>query len=132
MKPELCNFSIEVSSWEAGPNLWVATPTIVETLTGRKVFAFADERWSLNRSSWRSQTVVECWLRKFPGTHSPSEVSVMVDCAAETAEVDGQVVALAAFETALDAELVWPRADAPAASKGVLDRIRKFFGAANR
>lgn len=109
-------------------SLWVETPTVVDTATGEALLAFADPHWSLDEADWVSEHVVHLWLRKYPGSHTPTGVLVTLDCVARTAQVDESVVPLRDVEATLDRALMWPQPPPPEAPPRLVDRIKRLFG----
>jgi hypothetical protein len=73
-------FHVTFEAWEASNSLWVQTPTVRDTRDNATVLRFADERWSLDSSTWPSDHVALLSLRKFPGNHRPSGITVALDC----------------------------------------------------
>ena len=120
-------FEVQVAPWEARMSLWVETPTVVDTATGRKLLAFADVRWSLDAADWTSDRVVELWLRKYPGGHTPSGVMVTVDCEAETARIGETTVPLREVERTLNESLSWPRPPAPEPRRGLAGLLHRLY-----
>jgi len=100
-------FTIEITAWEARMSHWIETPKILDTKTGFLVFSFADGSWSLDRATWTSANVVQLLLRKYPGNHTPTDVTCEIDCLARTASIGGTAAPLAELERRLDALLQW-------------------------
>jgi hypothetical protein len=96
-------YCVQVMPWEARNTLWVYSPCIVDTQRRICVFRFADACWSVDRSVWLSDTVVELGLRKFPGHRTGSGVRVVVDCERRVAyRGEGKNVALSRLESELE------------------------------
>lgn len=101
-------YAVQVDVWEAFNTHWVESPRIVEAASGALVFAFGDSNWSLDGCRWPEPAVVEFRLRKYPGSHVPSQIAARIDCANGTGGVaDGPQVPFATLEAALDAALTW-------------------------
>ena len=64
-------YEISRYSHEAFNTCWVDTPTVTDKQTGETLFAFQDDRWSLDELSWRSESVASLEMRKYPGNHEP-------------------------------------------------------------
>jgi len=120
-------FEVRVSPWEARMSLWVETPTVVDTATGRELLAFADVRWSLDEAEWVSDSVVELWLRKYPGSHRPPGVMVTVDCDGETAQIGEATVPFREVERTLDQALTWPQPPAPEPPRGFVGILQRLY-----
>lgn len=73
-------YAVRVDAWEARMSLWVETPKNIDCHSRTVLFAFSDERWSLERATWLNASVVHLLLRRFPGDHLPTFVEVVVDC----------------------------------------------------
>ncbi|MER2097067.1 MAG: hypothetical protein ABS977_09135 [Pseudomonas qingdaonensis] len=96
-------YRIEAAPWEAGNSHWVYPPRIVDAVSGACLFEFQDQRWSLDRAAWLSDTQVELMLRKYPGQLTGEGVRVRVDCAGRVARCgEGAGVELADLERALE------------------------------
>jgi hypothetical protein len=103
-------YSIAIAPWEVRMSLWIESPTLTDTETGEVLLSFRDPHWSLDSADWRSDSVVALELRKYPGNHTPVQVTATVDCEARTAEVGAvRVESLKRLEKALDEALVWDR-----------------------
>jgi hypothetical protein len=101
-------FQIRTDLWEASNSLWIETPEIRDATTDEVLLRFNDERWSLNRSDWESDTRVRVALRKFPGSHTPWEIVATVDCERRIASVGLDTeVALEALESVLERQIAW-------------------------
>ncbi len=100
-------FAIEIAAWEARMSHWIETPRVVDAQSGTVVFAFENGNWSLDRASWTAPHVVMFRLRKYPGNHTPVDVTCEIDCVAHTATAGGAAVPLAELERHLDALLQW-------------------------
>ena len=120
------SFQITVEMYEAFNSHWVLIPTIEEIATA-EVLLKLDRGWSMDASTWVSDSVVELTLRKYPGNHSPADVVATVDCAARTGKVgQGEAVPLAELETNLNAALTWIYAKPkppPREPRNLLERI---------
>lgn len=101
-------FQVQADVWEARNSLWVYSPSIWDTERSLRVLSFDDESWSVDKSTWISETEVLLVLRKFPGNHRPEQLSVEIDCIAETATIPpagpSHVVGLELF---LNRALTW-------------------------
>jgi hypothetical protein len=96
-------YVITVEPWEPRMSLWVETPELVDTRTGRTLIGFRNTNWSLDAAEWQSDTVVKMTLRKYPGDHEPPQFEATVDCEKGTATIGGVAVAnLADLEAALE------------------------------
>lgn len=74
-------YEVRVYPWEVRMSLWVDSPAIHDTATGRTVFAPDDSHWSLGQVEWRSASVVQLQLRHYPGDHVPAWMDLTLDCA---------------------------------------------------
>ncbi len=74
-------YEVRVYPWEARMSLWVDSPAIHDTTTGRTVFAPDDSHWSLGKVEWRGASVVQLQLRHYPGDHVPAWMDLTLDCA---------------------------------------------------
>jgi len=83
-------------------SLWVETPTLVDTQTGRTLIGFKNTNWSLDDAAWLSEEVVKMTLRKYPGDHEPPQFEAIVDCEKETATIGTVASGLAGLEAALE------------------------------
>ena len=109
MKPEIRSSSpsgrylVRVLPWEPRMSLWIETPEIFDTISQVRLLQFLGASWSLDAADWVSDCTVTLQLRKFPGDHSPRSVEAIINCASQTATVQGlPVSSLAAVEAALD------------------------------
>ena len=103
-------YAITIAAWEVRMSLWIESPTLTDTQSGEVLVSFRDPHWSLDSAVWRSESEVVLELRKYPGNHTPVQVTAIVDCAARTADVGPvKVESLKRLESALDAALVWNR-----------------------
>jgi len=99
-------FTIEIAAWEARMSHWIETPRLVDA-SGGVVFAFVSSSWSLDSATWTSANVVQLLLRKYPGNHTPVDITCEIDCLARTATIAGTAVPIAELERRLDALLQW-------------------------
>jgi hypothetical protein len=84
-------------------SLWVHTPEIVDRQSQSIILAFRDDRWSLDKSAWIDHTTVQLTLRKYPGNHIPTEITIAINCQSRLATMpDGKHLALAELEEQLD------------------------------
>jgi hypothetical protein len=60
----------------------IECPELIDTIAGETLLRFHDSNWSLDSAQ----------LRKYPGNHTPASFAVLVDCALQTAAVDGKAV----------------------------------------
>jgi hypothetical protein len=121
-------FEVSVSAWEARMSLWVESPAIVDTTSGKVLFSFQDGNWSLNAATWLSDAVVELRLRKYPGGHEPPEVILTIDCIAKTAQFQNeQLASLRDVEPALDQALTWPHAIDNRPAAGILGLVQRLL-----
>ena len=127
-------YAISISSWEARMSHWIDTPTLTDRHSGEVLLSFQNGNWSLNSSHWINDSVVVLTLRKYPGAHIPTELSVTVDCLNKTAAIgDTRVPALDRLEAALDHALspLHP-AHTPTHRKMDWSRaLRRFLGLTN-
>lgn len=101
-------FQVRADVWEARNSLWVYSPSIWDVELDYHLLSFEDKRWSVDTSSWLSETTVRLSLRKFPGNHRPEQLSVEVDCLGFTATVPrAATTPLADLETVLNRALSW-------------------------
>lgn len=124
-------FVISISAWEVRMSLWIETPLLHDRSRDRHLLVLEDPHWSLNSAVWISESIVMLKLRKYPGNHSPPEISATIDCIAGTAEVDGKRVdSLELVERALDEALVWHSPAPPNQGRGPKRRslLRALFG----
>lgn len=85
---------------------WIESPWITDTQTEQQVLSFSDPNWSLDQSRWIDDTTVELVMRKYPGNHKPSDVTVTVDLAKLTAKVgEREVGTLHELERVMDAAI---------------------------
>ena len=108
-------------------SLWVETPTVSDKVTGEVLLAFENTNWSLDAADWVSDSVVQLWLRKYPGAHTPPGVMVTLDCGARTAQVGEMTVPLQDVERTLDRTLAWPQAPAPKPPSGLAGVLQRLF-----
>lgn len=108
-------------------SLWVETPTVVDTATGATLLSFDDGRWSLDAADWLSDSVVQLWLRKYPGAHLPSGVMVTLDCGARTAQIGETTWPLREVEPALNRALTWPEPPTPEAPRGLVGVLKRLL-----
>lgn len=123
-------YRISTSAWEVRMSLWIESPTIMDSSSGKALLSFRDPHWSLDSAEWLTESVVVLRMRKYPGNHQPPQVSATVDCAARTAEVGtAGPVPLGRLERSLDRALTWVQYEQPGqAERGVRAVLRKFFG----
>lgn len=96
-------YAVTVSSWEARMSLWIDTPTITHVESGEIVLRFSDRHWSLDDATWLDDRTVQLTVRKYPGNRNPSQLVLVVDCAARTARVErSEAIALDALEPEMD------------------------------
>lgn len=101
-------FQIRVNVWEASNSHWVESPEIWDVMACRPLYRFDFENWSVNRGDWTGRAQVMLVLRKYPGSHQPSHVLVLVDCDDLTACVPpSSAMPLAELEVFLNAQLTW-------------------------
>lgn len=122
--------TVLTSPWEVRMSLWIETPSIVVNATGEVLFAFDDACWSLNCATWTAADQVTLRLRKYPGSHAPTEIGAEVDCTRKVARVGAAEVGLAQLESQLDAQLAWPDFTSPQRSGlGALsDWLQRLLG----
>jgi hypothetical protein len=102
-------YQITLAEREAGNSHWVLTPTLRDTRSGETLLELSS-RWSLDETHWRSESSVTLILRKYPGNHTPPDVTLTVDCAARTAQVgEAPPHPLADSESHLDGALAFTR-----------------------
>ncbi|KFN49516.1 hypothetical protein [Arenimonas composti] len=80
-------FAVWATPWEAAASQWVYHPRLVVVATGETLWAPADNRWSLERATWESDSQVRLSLRRFPGNPRRPFVEATVDCVAGIAAV---------------------------------------------
>jgi hypothetical protein len=73
-------FQVRVEAWEARMSLWVESPEICNAGTGETLLQFVSEMWSLDKANWKTNELVELTMRKYPGNHTPAQLTVVVDC----------------------------------------------------
>jgi hypothetical protein len=102
-------FQLQVHDWEARNSQWVASPRLIDLATQALIFRFRSSNWSLDQAEWEADAVVRLALRKFPGSHRPTQLTVRIDCASLTAWILPwpQALALAELETELEQYLSW-------------------------
>ncbi|MGC4093162.1 MAG: hypothetical protein QM756_35795 [Polyangiaceae bacterium] len=99
-------FQISVSAWEARMSHWIETPTLTDVSVKETILSFEDASWSLDDASWIDDSRVTLVMRKYPGNHKPSSVSVEIDCIARTATLgEREVKALQDLERAMNAAI---------------------------
>ena len=100
-------YRVEVTVWEAGNSHWVYSPHIIDTEHDTCLFKFTNHRWSLDRDTRLSETLLEVMLRKYPGDRMGTGVRVVIDCARRTALCgDGPEIGFSVLELALEEMLV--------------------------
>ena len=101
-------FEVRADVWEARNSLWVRSPSIWDTERSLHILSFEEESWSVDMSTWLSETKVLLLLRKFPGNHRPEQLNVEIDCVARTAMVSPAMpISLVDLESVLDHALTW-------------------------
>ncbi len=111
-------------------SLWVETPAILDKASGECLFSFEDPHWSLNSASWLSEAVVELRLRKYPGGHTPQEITLTIDCVAKIAQVEQErVPVLRDVEPALNRVLTWPQPVQNKPNTGIANLVRRLLSA---
>lgn len=85
-------YLVRVYPWEARMSLWIECPELVDTLSGRQLFAPKDSHWSLDSAQWQNESVVTMRLRKYPGDHSPGQFEATLDCVSLAASLGGVAV----------------------------------------
>jgi hypothetical protein len=101
-------FQVQTEVWEARNSLWVYSPNIWDVERGVHILSFEDAFWSVDKSTWLSETKVLLILRKFPGNHRPEQLNVEIDCKAQTATVPTAVpTPLIDLESVLNRALTW-------------------------
>lgn len=73
-------FALQARAWEAGNSQWVLSPLLWDVQRECAVFAFKDQRWSVDADHWVSDTRVCLSLRKYPGNHRAESLRVEIDC----------------------------------------------------
>jgi hypothetical protein len=96
-------YEIVIKSWEPRMSLWVHTPEIIDRQSQEIILAFRDDRWSLEKSAWIDNINVQLTLRKYPGNHIPTEITIAIDCQNRLATMpDGKNLALPELEEQID------------------------------
>jgi hypothetical protein len=99
-------FQVLAQPWEARSGLWVYPPEIHDAALGQVVFELVDYRWSLDRSVWLSESLVELTLRRFPGEAQVMAIKIAFDCFTSTSVLQAKTFAnLGLLESAMN-ELV--------------------------
>lgn len=80
-------FALQARVWEAGNSQWVLSPQLWDVQRNAALFAFDEQRWSVEADHWLSDTSVRLSLRKYPGNHRPQSIHVEIDCASLQATV---------------------------------------------
>jgi hypothetical protein len=96
-------YEIFIKSWEPRMSLWVQTPEIIDRQSQEIILAFRDDRWSLEKSAWIDNTNVQLTLRKYPGNHLPTELTIAIDCQNRLATMPNcKYLALSELEEQID------------------------------
>jgi hypothetical protein len=111
-------YAVVTTPWDVRMSIWIDTPHIEDQANDTIVMSLHDVHWSLVSATWQSPAVVLLMLRKYPGSHQPPELKVVVDCDAKVATLDGRSMSVRDIEPALEAALAWPGSGAPAAGAG--------------
>lgn len=98
-------YEVLCDPWEPRMSLWVYSPEIVESVSGRILFNFKDPNWSSDYSRWQSSTKVRFGLRKYPGDRQPHGFAVDIDLATNIAIIENEQVLLANLEDTLNRRL---------------------------
>ncbi len=93
-------YEVRSEPWEARMSHWVHPPIVLDLRTASLVYSPEDRDWSVEHAAWVSESQVRLDLWKYPGGPRTS-VEVIIDCAARTARIGGNAVALAALDAAL-------------------------------
>jgi hypothetical protein len=123
-------FEVRVSPWEARMSLWIETPAIFDKASGECLFSFEDSNWSLNSANWLSEAVVELRLRKYPGGHTPPEITLTIDCVAKIAQTEQERgLVRRNVEPALNRALTWPQPVENKPNTGIANLVRRLLSA---
>ncbi|MGE0440445.1 MAG: hypothetical protein AB7S39_08115 [Gemmatimonadales bacterium] len=101
-------YTITTSAWEVRMSLWIETPSLADSATGQVLWTPEDGNWSLDAALWTGPATLRLTLRKYPGNHTPADVTAEIDCRALTARVgDGPAEPLDTLDRRLERALRW-------------------------
>jgi hypothetical protein len=101
-------FHLFVDAWDVRNSHWIESPQLRDMETGEVILQFSSASWSLDRSDWTADQVVELTLRKYPGHHAPVHFVITVDCGRGTAELKSHPhVPLKELEPLLEQQIAW-------------------------
>jgi hypothetical protein len=100
-------YQLQVDPWEARNTHWVLSPQLVDTESGHVLFKLTASAWSAENSAWESDAVVRIAHRKYLGDQPRPCLTVRLNCAQQTGELNGaDAVPFEALEVLLEEALL--------------------------